>query len=581
MSIAYEQNNDILEQPAIEQLYLILKLLVHIKKGEVSAANELLSQTLPHAMWTLDSKVLWQFAISQQSRHDWFAGLLASNNKQLQHIGEWLNWLTKLSSQEPLAVVIEYVLGLRNNDILASPLKAYFFSGRAMTNAYIETLSALQLLRALVSEFRAGKRARVEDFVDFIELLHQNNKLITDTSPFVSGDKRVELLTVHKAKGLEFDAVLVLDATDSEWSPQVRGRVPPANLPLRPAEDDSDDYVRLMYVAATRARHTLVFGSYDTSLKGESVMPALSLSDIQSSVVKPEASQALVAVLENALRWPQLDQRDEQALLKPQLETYTMNVTNLINFLDVSRGGPQYFKERNLLRLPSAKAPAAALGSAVHAALKEAQQRVNAGTYKLKPIVTVFEKELLQQGLPEADYKKRLASGKQLLARLLEKHGWTFIKGAHPEYKVVDVALPPAQLSGTLDVLDTTGERTVISDYKTGRPLTSLALKSGPAGLRAWRHQLQLTFYALLIVLDPTIAATADAICQMVYVEAVNKQDLILQYQPTENELTHLGSLIKVVWEHIMRLDFPDTGHYSPDLKGVRAFEADLLNGKI
>ena len=581
VSISYEQSNNILELPAIEQLYMILKILTLVKKGRANEANELLSLTLRNPMWGVKTKDLWRFAVEQQVSHDWFGGLLGSKDTELLRIGKWLDWLVSLSSNEPLAVVFEYVLGLRDNDIFPSPIKSYYFAKSRTSETFVETLSAIGLLRSLVVEFRSLGISKIEDLVEFLDLMLENSKIIADVSPFVSGTNAVELLTVHKAKGLEFDSVILIDAVNKEWSPRVRGRIPPANLPLRPAEDDIDDYVRLMYVAASRAKRTLLFGSYSVSQKGEEVFPASSISEVSVKKQKPETAGNLVKVLEDALRWPRLEQANEKAILKPRLEQYTMNVSNLINFLDITRGGPQYFKERNLLRLPEAKTSSAAMGSAVHSALEEAQLRINAGNYKLKPVLSTFEETLLKEGLPEADFKKKLAEGKHLLTAFIDKHEWGFVKGARPEYKVTDIRCNEAKLSGTLDVLDTTGDETVITDYKTGRPLASLSAKSGADGIKAWRHKLQLVFYALLVDIDPAIHSKGDVKCQMVYVESTRKNQLSQQYQPSRDELTRLGSLIRAVWEHIMDLNLPDTSNYSQDISGIKQFETDLIEGKI
>ena len=577
--ITYEQSTDILELPAVQQLMIIIKTLVSVKNGRLSVTNELLSETLRHPMWQVDSSALWRFAIDQQTKYDWFGGLTSSKDTRLKKIGQWLDFLVGLSTHEPLAVVVEYVLGLRDNHIITSPLKTYYLTGDT-DKTRLETLSAVHLLRALVSEFRAYGSSKIEDFVEFVDLMIQNKKVISDSSPFVSGPKSVELLTVHKAKGLEFDAVIVVDATHSEWSPGSRKRLPPANLPLRPAEDDADDYARLMYVAATRAKQTLLIGSYSLSYKGEEVMPAASLSILPIEVQKPLKGEQLIKVLEQALLWPKLVQSDEKAMLKPRLESFVLNVSNLINFLDVTRGGPAYFKERNLLRLPQAKTPPSSMGSAIHAALEEAQLLFSVNKFKFEKIVSKFEVKLLSEGLPEADYRKKLSEGRRILKHFLEKQSWSFNKGALPEYKVVEVYLDQAKLGGTLDILDNTGANSVISDYKTGRPLKSLNVKAGDEGIKVWKHKLQLVFYALLAELDPHIKVRGELLCQMVYVEADKKSELTRQYQPTRDELTRLGTLVQAVWRHVMKLSLPDTSTYSKDLAGIQKFENDLITGK-
>lgn len=580
-AISYEQSNDILELPAIEQLYLILKIIVHSKRGELQMVNELLSLTLRHPMWQISSEMLWRFAISQQTRHDWLQGTHDAKDAELNHIGSWLTWLSELSAQEPLAVVIEHILGLRDNDILDSPIKTYFFDGNGINESYLETLSAVHILRGLVSEFRGVGVSKVEDFVQFADLMRASGKIISDTSPFVSGERCIELLSVHKAKGLEFDSVIIVDAVEPEWSPHNRGRLPPANLPLRPAEDDSDDYVRLMYVAATRAKHTLIFGSYELDSKSEAVRPAHSLSSIPTAKQPVQSDAELIDVLEETMAWPKLELSDETRLLKPLLENFQLNVTNLINFLDITAGGPRHFKERNLLRLPGAKSPAAAMGTAVHAALQEAQLQSRQGGLDMRSLFVRFETVLLGEGLPEADYRTRVADGRRILKRFIETYRWKFLPDAVPEYKISDVSVGQARLGGTLDVLSNSGQETIVQDYKTGRPLGSLAALSGNEGLKAWRHKLQLIFYALLVQRELTIPANATVKGQMVYVEADKSSKLTLEYLPTKDDVTRLGTLVQVVWKHIMALDFPDVSSYTPDVKGIKKFEEDLLNGRI
>jgi hypothetical protein len=36
-----------------------------------------------------------------------------------------------------------------------------------------------------------------------------------------------------------------------------------------------------------------------------------------------------------------------------------------------------------------------------------------------------------------------------------------------------------------------------------------------------------------------------------------------------------------VIWTHITNLDFPDTEKYPKNLRGIKDFEKDLINGAI
>src|SRR5690606_39533529 len=55
----------------------------------------------------------------------------------------------------------------------------------------------------------------------------------------------IHLMTAHKSKGLEFDTVYIMGATDSAWGERARTRSRligyPENLPLMPAGDQPDD----------------------------------------------------------------------------------------------------------------------------------------------------------------------------------------------------------------------------------------------------------------------------------------------------------------------------------------------------
>ena len=103
-------------------------------------------------------------------------------------------------------------------------------------------------------------------------------------------------MTVHKSKGLEFESVYIVDAIDKKWRPKNKGRKAPINVPLKPEGDDGDDYVRLMYVAATRAKRNVIAASFREDMNGadELVSPliheALSLKVHERDDLEPAIS---------------------------------------------------------------------------------------------------------------------------------------------------------------------------------------------------------------------------------------------------------------------------------------------------
>jgi hypothetical protein len=285
--------------------------------------------------------------------------------------------------------------------------------------------------------------------------------------------------------------------------------------------------------------------------------------------------------LEENLHWPDLSGGQEQAILQARLETYSLSVTHLLNFMNLAKGGPRYFKERNLLQLPEAKSVNLAYGTAMHSAMETAQKLINSGSFALTKVTKDFGQAMAAQQLAPAEYQRFTKQGEQVLARLFDTYDYQLAKGSLPEQDFRDIRVGEVRLRGKLDRIDQTGDQLVIVDYKTGKPLSSFETKDKNSALKAYNHKLQLIFYALLAGEHPSFSQYHSVMGQMVYLEADSPQALIRSYTTTPDDIDWLKRLVTVVWRHIMRLDLPDTSAYPADIGGVVAFSQDLIDGKI
>ena len=123
------------------------------------------------------------------------------------------------------------------------------------------------MVRLLVdSEFLSSKLAQAitisaQEMVTDIEERPGGDTLLTeDMAIFARPANCVQLLTVHKSKGREFDAVAVIDANDGRFPHFTVQRI--ADPVERQAEYDESR--RVVYVAMTRAKRILMFCT-DTS----------------------------------------------------------------------------------------------------------------------------------------------------------------------------------------------------------------------------------------------------------------------------------------------------------------------------
>lgn len=577
--IRYDQQSNVLEHEAVRQVSLIAATAVAIADGDKAAANAHIAELVRHPMWQLSPSSLWKLATANYGSPDWLRNLLEHPDEKLSKLGNWLAELARMSYDQPLALAVEHILGLRESNSLVSPFRQHYLNLQPVTSEYLESLSAIELLRNLTQEF-AHSEAALADFVRFIKLNLSTNRVIADESWFMSGERAVELLTVYKAKGLEFDHVFVVDSVESMWRPRVGGRSSPANLQLQSYGEKYDDYIRLLYVAATRAKRTFTATSYFTDGQGNEVLPTPLLSALPFEKVEEPVEEA-VRVLEAGLGWPRLSSSDELALLHDRIDKFAISSTALIDFINVAQAGPSSFLERHLLRLPKPRSPQGGYGTAIHAALETAQRLMNTAKLDTGTVLDRFEAALAEEHLPPIDYERYKTRGEQLLPELLTANRIELTKGGLAEQKVDTVILKSASIKGKLDRIDRAGSQVIISDYKTGKALASFDTKDRTKMVKAWRHKTQLLFYSLLVKRSARYSKVHDIMARMIYVEAEKPSQVVLGFNPSSEELQRLEMLIEAVWRRVTALDFPDTAAYPVTVEGILQFEEDLLQDNI
>lgn len=288
------------------------------------------------------------------------------------------------------------------------------------------------------------------------------------------------------------------------------------------------------------------------------------------------------SVLETNIKWPILQTTDAKQLLLPILDEFSLNVTSLMNFLDISKGGPDYFLERNLLRLPGARTTSLAFGTAIHSALELAQRLINRGDFELENIKSYFISELDKEPILPAELDRWKPHGLDLLDRLFGEQLVILPEGGTPEQKLQGIDIGGAIIDGKLDhiIVDKDSNSLLITDFKTGAPLRSFTSQDKSIQIKLWKHKTQLIFYALLASNHP-LYEKKHITCQMQYLEAENPKDIIREYTPSTNEIDRLARLSRAVYKKIINYDLPDTSGYSSDIEGILRFEQDLIDNKI
>lgn len=587
IAVNYERYDDVLEQGIIKTLELVARIIISLARNDLDAANALLPEYIAHPMHGFSIEDIWKLSLAAyKNRSLWLETMLAHTT--FRPLGEWL---LERAQSVPYGALEEQI------DAILEPLVSYYFHDpHTDPDAYLTALEALRTLRQKLRDHYASQTPTLAQFIQFVDLHRSTGTRLTSIrahSDTQSG--AVNLMTAHKAKGLEFDHVFIIGATDAAWGEKARERSRliryPANLPLAPAGTSYDERLRLFFVAMTRAKFHLVISYANSDESGKDALIAQFLSGFTTRQIKPlsaeKATKAMEADWRRALAGPITPHLKD--LLAPTLERYKLSATHLNTFLDVSRGGPQNFLLNNLLRFPSAKSPAASYGTAIHASLQQLHNLLRAD-HRLPPaerILHHFRTSLEAQHLPPDDFKLYLDKGTAALTAFLDAKSSDFhdTELAELDFAHQGVVVGGARLTGKLDVadIDKHNKTIFVTDYKTGKPSHSWKGTSDYEKIKLHKYRQQLMFYQLLVKSSRDYSNFTFTGARLQFVEPDMKTSDILSLEDTfsEEELAEFARLISVVWRKITALELPDISGYSADYKGMVQFENDLLTGEI
>lgn len=599
--VSYEHSDNVLDLDFIKQLEMITRVILAMYHKRLQTAEALLPELLSHPAWNIAPDILWKLSLTSYNEHRLWLDYM-SVTPELSDLHAWLIESVMLVPHEPLERMIDRLVGLPDDQEVPfrSPLFDYFFSETERNvhpEAYLLFLNALQKLRSGLREYVQGnEQAIIEDFLEYIDLHRIYKQAITlTTKNDAANSDAVQILSVHKSKGLEFESVYITGLSDDKWGSRSRSRSSiisyPANLPFRPNTGSLDEQIRLLFVGMTRAKRTLDL-SYSTvgETGREHLMSDLLISDaLIADVIPPNDSvETLTAQAEfdwhaHAVALPQSTMKD---LLSPLLSKYKLSATHINNFIDVTRGGPEYFLTQNLLHFPSAPSPAAAYGTAIHAALQTAQNHLLATgeTRPLEDSLHDFEAMLTPGTLDEKDTTFYTKKGYDTLQAFLNSPYTGFSKNAKSElnFGQESVHVGEATLTGKLDLvtIDKSAKTLSVIDYKTGKPAIKWTGGADYEKVKLHKYKQQLMFYKMLTENSRSYRAHSYDGGALQFVEPDKSGEILppLEAVFDDEEYETFQKLVAAVWHCIITLDLPDISEYEATYKGLQAFEQALID---
>lgn len=600
VAINYERQENVLDFPVIQVLELVARTVQAISESEHDAVNAMLPELLAHPSFGFAPESVWRLSLASHRNHlSWLEVMLT--HSEFKPLAEWLIAEAAQAAHDPLEAMLDRLLGVPSATVgdeivgFRSPLYEYFFGEIAQQKhpeQYLTTLEALRVIRDRLRDYHPHSILRLGDFLSFIQLNQELGAHITLVRRIQQGEGAVNLMTAHKAKGLEFPSVYVIGCVDSNWGERVRTRSRligyPVNLPLAPSGGNYDERLRLFFVAITRAKQHLTLSFATTDAMGKSQLQA---SFLTGTVLTPRlvaTQDSLAKLTEQAgLAWHEhlsdIPRASMQQLLAPQLEQYKLSITHLNNFIDLTRGGPTHFLLSNLLRFPQAKSASASYGTAIHRTLQKAHNHLTA-TGEKRPIEDIlgdFLLELHNQHLSseeEALYSKK---GADSLSAFLRTCYSDFAPGQKTELSFANqgVKIGDALLTGSLDVVSITDNALTVTDYKTGKPSRDWKGKTEWEKIKLHKYRQQLMFYQLLVQhsRDYKKYEFERGVLQFVEPDIAGRIHA-LDASFSSKELAEFSKLIAAVWSCITTLDFPDTSDFEPTYQGILNFEQSIID---
>ncbi len=399
----------------------------------------------------------------------------------------------------------------------------------------LEMIQNLTVIFEAISRYsQAGRDQFVLTFVDQLDsLLESVVPPRVESGPEVDA---VRILTVHAAKGLEFDVVFLPGLVADRFP--ARRRQPTLELPnefIKEQLPTGDEHLleerRLAYVALTRSKTELYLSGSVLAEGGVRprrispfVVEALGLTKTPAALSKKPTGNPLGQYVPPlpAPRTIPMPEHDGLLFLSPaMIETYLED--------------PYNFYWRYVLKAPLAPNRHFNYGNAIHAAIERFYTlRANRQNASIKTILARYEEAWRPEGFEsQRDALRQFAHGQAVLRRFITRaKNETLPDAVEEEFTLT---LPGVHLRGRIDALFL--EAGEIRDFKTSQIRDALDAKARvktniPLKIYALAYQKNYGQLPRLVTLDfvefdlrasrPVTAAEVQAIEQVILATAAN-----------------------------------------------------------
>ena len=475
-------NNDIYAQPSVRQLIEALKVVAD-PQDDVA-----LFHTLNGPLFNVPARKLATWSSQARHEHDSLANVIAaSDDEEVKEILLRLEAWREAGKEQSVGT-------LAYNIITDTGWKQELYANAEHNNVVFIEVQALTKLFKTLKEFeKIAVVPSVHNYIVNLPVLQAAGNQFDDATLDIS-DTHINVLSVHRAKGLEWDCVYIVDCTEGSF-PLVSsggGLDLPAEMQANPSEADEHmaEERRLMYVALTRARKEVSLSFSDRHGSGSVRKPSRFLTELLGHAPTMGAEEEdLQTNLE--LFAPTIPSNEPVTLPDTMLrdDRIALSVSEIECWLRC----PQDFYYRYVLAMPLPPAPQLTYGSLIHGVIERVHKGRQAGDIPSLEAVT----EDVVSSLPQAGYTS-LESRKRAHAQAPKTVQTVYERFLHDDLPIetewpFELVLSniPLIVRGKMDAIYQLPAGIEVRDFKTGTSVRT----AEQAKNRATNSQ-QLTLYA-------------------------------------------------------------------------------------
>ncbi len=380
--------------------------------------------------------------------------------------------------------------------LLYSFLTETGFLKRLTQNPSLENETKIQNLAKffnIVRDFElVAQEDRVMSFVNYLNLLIEAG----DDPPTVEADldcDAVNVLTIHKAKGLEFRVVFLVSLVEGRFPwPHRRQALELPDVLIKEVLPSGDSHIqeerRLFYVGMTRAKEELYLTSaadYGGRRLRRVSQFVLEAQGKEANEFDKKKSSALEAIERFA---PKKESSQPKIAGTPEGKLISLSYYHMDDYLTC----PLKYKYVNILRVPIMEHHTVIYGRAMHESVTKYFQFKMAGKkMSTADLLNAFKESFDPQGfLDEKHQQERFRIGQEALIKFFNEEEK---RDSQPMYieKEFSFILGDNKITGRFDRIDLEEDGAVIMDFKTSE------IKTQKEANKRTKESMQLSLYSL------------------------------------------------------------------------------------